>query len=354
MTVMVEASVARPTGIRSWLDVAPSVVYIMWRREMLRYRRDRSQLFGGVSRTILWLLILGYGLGAALKEIDGYAYSVYVLPGVVVLNVLYASLQASISLVYDRSIGLLREVMVSPAPVLSVTLGKLFGGATIAVFQGSIPLLVGIGASLIALIRSWFPVDPTEIVSGATILSLERIFPVLFSWDTVLTILLAWIVMFFMGILITAIGVIIASRLKTFEGFGAISNGVIQPLYFLSGSIFPLRGVIGGVGFTQISETLRAMMLREGIHTLSGGWFVELPTWIQILVYANPVSYQLDLLRYIILDFKQLSLTMDYVVTFALPLIAALVAAWAMARMMKASEGRPMRRQRGNAGRGGG
>src|SRR5690606_15617830 len=99
--------------------------------------RDRSQLFGGLSRTVLWLLILGYGLGAALREVEGYSYAVYVLPGVVVLNVLFASLQCAISLVYDRHVGLLREVMVSPAPILSVTLGKLFGGATIAVFQGT-------------------------------------------------------------------------------------------------------------------------------------------------------------------------------------------------------------------------
>lgn len=292
----------RASGPRSWAGIAPGVVWVMWKRELRRYGRERSQFFGGVSRTVLWLLILGFGLGAALREIEGYSYAQYVLPGVIVLNVLFASLQCAISIVWDREVGLLREVMVSPAPILSVTLGKLLGGATIAVVQGSIPLLVApfIGVPL-----------------------------------TVASVLMAWGVIFAMGIFMTAFGVILASRLKTFEGFGAISNGVIQPLYFLSGSIFPLRGVIGGVGFLQIPEHIRAELRQLGIYTIGGGWFVELPMWIQVLVYANPVSYQLDLLRYILLRFQQLPLGVDLAVTFALPPIAAASAAVAMRRMMK-------------------
>lgn len=282
--------------------VAPAVVGVMWKREMLRYVRDRSQLFGAVSRTVLWLLILGFGLGAALREIEGYTYAQYILPGVITLNVLFASLQSAVAIVWDREVGLLREVMVSPAPILSVTLGKLLGGATIAVVQGSIPLVVApfIGVPL-----------------------------------TVVSVLSAWLVIFFMGLTLTALGVVLASRLKTFEGFGAISNGVIQPLYFLSGSIFPLRGVIGGVGFLQIPEHLRDELRRLGIYAIGGGWFVELPIWIQVLVYANPVSYQLDLLRYVLLGFQQLPMVANVLVTFALPFLAALIASLAMKRMMK-------------------
>ena len=282
--------------------VAPAVVAVMWKREMLRYARDRSQLFGAVSRTVLWLLILGFGLGAALREIEGYTYAQYILPGVITLNVLFASLQSAVAIVWDREVGLLREVMVSPAPILSVTLGKLLGGATIAVVQGSIPLLAApfIGVPL-----------------------------------TVVSVLSAWVVIFFMGLTLTALGVILASRLKTFEGFGAISNGVIQPLYFMSGSIFPLRGVIGGVGFLQIPEHLRDELRRLGIYAIGGGWFVELPIWIQVLVYANPVSYQLDLMRYVLLGFQQLPMLANVLVTFGLPFLAALIASLAMSRMMK-------------------
>lgn len=289
-------------GVRSWAGIAPSVVRIMWLREMRRYWRDRSQIFGGLSRTVLWLVVLGFGLGASLREIEGYSYAMYILPGVIVLNVLFAALQSAITLVWDREVGLLREVAIAPAPVLSVTLGKLLGGATISVVQGSIPLLFA---------------------------------PVIGVRLTVLSVLGAWSVMFFLGMFMTALGVIIASRLKTFEGFGSISNGVIQPLYFLSGSIFPLRGVIGGVGFLEVPDALRDELRRIGIFSIGGGWIVQLPEWIRVLVYINPVSYQLDLLRYILLSFEQLSLTADVIVTFGLPVVAAVVAAYFMKRMMR-------------------
>jgi ABC-2 type transport system permease protein len=275
---------------------------IIWRREMLRYFRDRSQIFGGFSRTILWLVILGFGLGASLREIEGYTYGEYILPGVVTLNILFSSLQCAISLVWDREIGLLRSVIVSPAPILSVALGKLFGGATIAVLQGGIPLL-------------FIP------VVGARI--------------GLLSFVAALIIMFFMGITITAMGIVIASRLKTFEGFGAISNGIIQPLYFLSGSIFPLRGVIGGVGFLDIPDQIRGELRRVGVFAINGGWVVQLPIWLQTLVYMNPVSYQLDLLRYVLFNFQQLPMLADILVTFALAPIAAVIAAASMRHMLR-------------------
>lgn len=273
------------------------VAWAMWRRELLRYRRDRSQIFGAVSRTVLWLIILGFGLGAALRDIEGYSYAQYILPGVVTLNILFASLQSAIALVWDREVGLLREVLVSPAPMPAVAIGKLLGGATIAVIQGSIPLL------------------------AIPFLGLQISLPQL---------LLAWAVMFSMGVLVTAFGVIVASRMTTFEGFGSISNGIIQPLYFLSGSIYPLKGIVGGVGFLDIPLALREELRSLGIFALGSGWVVQLPTWLEVLVYANPLSYQLDLLRYLILGFQQLPLALDLAAVLVLPLIAAGVAAWMM------------------------
>lgn len=282
---------------RSRLAHGARVAGAMWRRELLRYRRDRSQFFGGVSRTVLWLVILGFGLGATLRDIEGYSYAQFILPGVITLNILFASLQVAIALVWDREVGLLREVLVSPAPVLAVAVGKLLGGATIAVIQGSIPLLFAplIGVRL-----------------------------------TVPGVLLAWLVMFAMGVLLTAFGVMIASRMRTFEGFGAISNGIIQPLYFLSGSIFPLRGIVGGVGFLDIPAPLREELRRVGVHAIGSGWVVQLPVWLQALVYANPISYMLDLLRFVTLRFHQLPLAADLAVTLLLPPIAAVGAALMM------------------------
>lgn len=291
---------ANPMGGR-WLDLR--VVGAMWGRELVRYRRDWSQIFGAVSRTLLWLVILGFGLGATLKEIEGYTYAQYILPGVVTLNVLFASLQSAIALVWDRQVGLLREVLVSPAPMFSVALGKICGGATVAVIQGTIPLalapVIGVRLGLVDL-------------------------------------LLAWAIMFAMGMAITAIGVILACRMQTFEGFGSISNGIIQPLYFLSGAIFPLKGIIGGVGFLDIPQSLRAELNRYGIYAIGGGWVVELPTWLKALVYANPVSYMLDLLRLVTLGFSQLPLAADLLAVLALPPLAVTLAARAIAALRRA------------------
>lgn len=279
------------------------LVAIMWRRELLRYRSDRSQIFGAVSRTLLWLVILGFGIGATLREIEGYSYAQYILPGVITLNVLFASLQSGIALVWDREVGLMREVLVSPAPMLSVALGKVLGGATVATIQGTIPLAL---APLIGV-----PLTPLGLLG-------------------------AWGVMFAMAVTITALGVVIATRMTTFEGFGSISNGVIQPLFFLSGAVFPLKGIVGGVGFLDIPQGLRDELRAHGIYAIGGGWVVELPRWLEVLVYLNPLSYMLDLLRAVLLGFSQLPLSADVAALALLPPAAVALAAVSMARLRRA------------------
>ena len=256
------------------------VALALLRRELLRYRRDRAQWFGGVSRTILWLVILGYGIGASYTNIEGYTYTQYILPGVVALNIIFASMQSAITLVWDRQVGFMREVLASPVPMSAVAVGKLVGGATVAAMQGTIVLLFA-------------------PLAGVAL--------------TVPRVLLAWAVMYSLGILLMSIGVLVASRLATFEGFGSISNGIVLPLYFLSGAVFPLRGIVG-----------------------LGGFMVELPAWLRVLMYANPVTYQVDLLRGVLLDFRQLPLPLDLIVAVALPAAGTLAAVKAMARMRRA------------------
>jgi ABC-2 type transport system permease protein len=278
------------------------VIEVLWLREVMRYLRDRSQIFGGFSRTVLWLVILGFGLGATLREIEGYSYAQYILPGVMVLNVLFAAMQSAFQMVFDRKQGLLRQVLVSPAPTLSITLGKLMGGASVAVVQGSIPLLF---APLIGV-----PLT----VSG---------------------VLAAWAVMFIMGFALTGVGVLIATRMKGFESFGSISNGVIQPLYFLSGSIFPLKGIVGGIGFLDIPQHLRDALRDHGIYAIGGGWVVELPLWLEAIVRANPISYQLDLMRDALLGFHQLSQLTALIVCVIFPLFALGIASLSLSTLRK-------------------
>jgi ABC-2 type transport system permease protein len=251
----------------------------LWRRELLRYRQDRSQWFGGISRTILWLIILGFGIGASYTNIEGYTYTQYILPGVITLNIIFASLQSAIALVWDREVGLMREILVSPAPIGSVVAGKLLGGATVAVAQGTIALCFA-------------PLAGVEL--------------------SVIRVLLAWAVMFSMAVLLMSIGTVIASRMTTFEGFGSISNGIVLPMYFLSGAVFPIRGIVG-----------------------LGGFLVQLPIWLKVLMFANPVTYQVDLLRGVLLDFQQLSPMLDLLMALILPAAAAFAAVAVAATMRR-------------------
>jgi ABC-2 type transport system permease protein len=250
------------------------VVRILWMREVLVFLSDRSQLLGALSRTFLWLIILGFGLGATLREIEGYTYSQYILPGVMVLNILFASLQSAFGIIADRKFGIFRQVMVSPTSSLTLTLGKLSGAATVSLIHGAVPLLFA------PIIGISFPLE-----------NLLLILPV----------------MFLLSFGITGIGLIIAVRVRGFLSFGAISNGLIQPLYFLSGAIFPLKGIVGGIGFLDIPGTLRDELRNHGVYAISGGWIVELPYWLEVIVKANPISYFLDILRQLILNFSQLN-----------------------------------------------
>ena len=84
-----------------------------------------------------------------------------------------------------------------------------------------------------------------------------------------------------------------------------------------------------------IPEAIRDELRRIGIFAIGGGWVVQLPTWLQAIVFSNPVTYQLDMLRFVLLDFEQMPLTADLLVTFALPPVAAVIAAWSMANMLK-------------------
>jgi ABC-2 type transport system permease protein len=249
------------------MEFVLAVVATGWRHELRRYLRDRSQRFGAVSRTVLWLLILAVGLGASIRQVGGVSYAQYVLPGVMLLNVMFAALQSAVALVRDRDGGFLREVAASPAPLLAIVLGKLFGGATVATLQGCIPLL------LLPLLAPSIPLARVPLGLG---------------------------VLFLVGFAVTAFGVVIASRLRSLESFGAISNGVIQPLFFLSGAIFPLRA--------------------EVAFATGGMTIVALPPLLEALMRLNPVAYLLDVLRLTLYASAQLPLSIGFGMLLLLPL----------------------------------
>src|SRR3979409_2275392 len=125
-------------------------LYAIWLREVKRAIRDRGQLIGGVSRPLLWVLIMGIGLNPYFRgEIYGevrfvvpYTYLQFIFPAVIVLNIMYTSVQSAVSTIWDREFGFLREILVSPLTRTTILLGKVLGGATVALFHGCLVLVL--------------------------------------------------------------------------------------------------------------------------------------------------------------------------------------------------------------------
>lgn len=244
-----------PSALRNIWDIACGVQVIWW-REVKRSLTDRGQLIGGVSRPLLWVLILGVGLNPFFRgEVMGdirfivpFTYLQYIFPGVIVLNILYTSIQSAVSLIWDREFGFLREVLVSPLPRNFILLGKVLGGATTAVVHGMLVLAVARFANIH--------------------ISLE---------DFIAALGLMFVISFGM----TSLGIVIANHVKGFEGFGVFSNALVLPLYFTSSSVFPLDPAL-----------TRAQTL------------VVYPRWLVALVEANPITYAVDSLRGILIGFN--------------------------------------------------
>jgi ABC-2 type transport system permease protein len=232
-------------------------LYGIWLREVKRAIRDRGQLVGGISRPILWVLILGIGLNPYFRgEVYGsvtfvvpFTYLQFIFPAVVALNIMYTSVQSAVSVIWDREFGFLREVLVSPLSRGTVLLGKVLGGATVAVAHGCLVLL------------------------------LARFADVTLTWMDVLK---ALGLMFLLAFALTSLGVVIANRIRSFEGFGVFSNAVILPLYFTSSSIFPL------------DPALTRAQTR-----------VVYPEWLVTIVEWNPLTYAIDALRGVLINYNQ-------------------------------------------------
>ncbi|KPK41985.1 MAG: hypothetical protein AMJ78_03980 [Omnitrophica WOR_2 bacterium SM23_29] len=218
---------------------------MIWLRDLIRHFRDRVRLLGSITRPVLWLLIMGTGLRAAFN-VHGISYTHFIFPGIIAMNLIFAAMQSTISIIWDREFGFLREILVAPIPRSSIVLGKALSGSTVAFIEG---LFVLAFAPFIKIHIPW--------------VNLFLLLPL----------------MFLIAFVCTSLGIAIAARMTSFEGFGVISNFVIMPMFFLSGAIFPVD---------------------------------NLPHWINFIVRLNPLTYGVDLLRWFALGIKIFALYIDF------------------------------------------
>ncbi|HNS71661.1 MAG TPA: ABC transporter permease, partial [bacterium] len=195
---------------------------------------DRSRLVSSVAQPLIWLLLIGTGFGATFGKVGDLQYIQFMFPGILVMTLLFSSMFSAISIIWDREFGFLKEMLVAPISRTSIAIGKSVGGATRSTIQG---LIILVFSPLIGI--------------NLTLTKFLMVVPL----------------MFFISFTISGIGIIIAARMESFEGFNLIINFIIMPMFLLSGAIFPIA---------------------------------NLPSWLSAVVNINPLSYGVDIMRWVI------------------------------------------------------
>jgi len=227
------------------LGQACGAAWALCHREIVRFLRQRNRIVGAIGQPILFWLLFGTGLGSvfrfpAISE-GSQSFTVYFFPGTLLLIVLFTAIFATISIIEDRKEGFLQSVLVSPTPRWAMVCGKVLGGTLLAVGQGALFLILAplIGISL----------------------GVGQVFMVI-------------LLLVVTAIGLTSLGFVLAWRMDSTQGFHAIMNLLLMPMWLLSGAFFPIPAARPGMP----------------IGELVMGWVMTL----------NPVTYALAAIRRII------------------------------------------------------
>ncbi|MDH2424095.1 ABC transporter permease [Sphaerisporangium sp. TRM90804] len=245
-------------------------IKIVLHREMLRFVNDRTRLLSTMVQPVLWLFVMGTGLGALFAGPgQGVDFRTFMYPGVIAMTVITTAMFSAGSIVWDREFGFLREMLVAPVSRSSIVIGKCLGGGIVATAQ------------------------------GVVILALAGLVDVPYSPTLFLTLLGQ---MFLASFTITAFGVSLAARMRNMQTFFGVMQMAVMPMIFLSGALFPLAGLPGWLALltrinplTYAVDPMRhavfshldvaphiAQRLNPGVHWF--GWHV--PVGVELLIVA--------------------------------------------------------------------
>jgi ABC-2 type transport system permease protein len=226
-------------------------IYTIWLREMIRFLRAKSRVITGLAMPFFWLIFIGIGLGSSVALSGGVQYISFLAPGIIGMIILFTSVFSGVSVIWDRQFGFLKEILVAPVSRTSIVLGKTLGGATVALISALLMLVITIAMGIVPIGIGIF----TSIIF------------------MVLT-----------AICFVSIGLIIASRMKSSEGFQMIMSFFIMPIFFLSGALFPLQNA---------------------------------PQWMQTVSYLDPLTFGVDGLRASLIGSSMLPMWIDFTVLLA-------------------------------------
>ena len=188
-----------------------NTISILWLRQLKRYFRSRSRLVGSLGQPLLFLIALGFGFGPIYERAAGGSYIQFLAPGIMAMSVLFTAMFSGIEIIWDRQFGFLKETLVAPVSRMEIMIGRTLGGATVAIFQGTVVLLL-------------------SLLVG-------------FRIGDLLCLPLFFLFMLLIALLFTALGTAIASKMEDMHGFQLIMNFLVMPLFFLSGALFPLENL---------------------------------------------------------------------------------------------------------------
>jgi ABC-2 type transport system permease protein len=252
-------------------------VKVVWRRELIRFFRDKPRIVTALLQPMLYLVVLGTGMSAMIGG-NPDDLKVFLLPGVMLMAVLFTSFFCAGSLVLDREFGFMREMLVAPVRRDALLLGRCLGGATAGTFQGLVVLGVGGLAGI----------------------------P--YSVPLVLTLVGELLVVAFA---LTALGLLVAVRVRTIQSFMALVQMLLMPLFFLSGALFPVAGLPGWLTvlthlnpLTYAVDPLQRTVLAHAGHGFAAapgigwlGWTVPAPLELALVALLGVVALKITVLR---------------------------------------------------------
>jgi ABC-2 type transport system permease protein len=214
----------------------------MWRRDLIRFVNDRIRIVSSLVQPLLFLFVMGAGLNTLSRSgTYGVNLKTFIYPGILCIAVMFTAMFAAASIVWDREFGFLREMMVAPVSRSSIVIGKCLGGATVACLQGVIIILLG------PLVGVGYSVGLIFGIFGLQLL---------------------------LAFTITAFGVMIAVRIKQMQSFFGVMQMIVMPMFFISGALFPTRG---------------------------------LPGWLEVLNRVDPLTYAVDPMRRLVFGHLHIS-----------------------------------------------
>ena len=244
-------------------------MYALWYREYKIFLREHSRVVSSIATPVMWVLFVGTGFGASFSPAPGLPYRVWLFPGIMAQSILFGSVFFGVYIIWDRKFDVLKAILVAPVSRTAIFLGKVAGGATEALLQGVILLLIG---------YSFFG------LSGSGLLA---------ALPPLLLLALGFV----------SVGLFIGSLFDSLEGFQVIVSFMLFPLFFLSGALFPLAPL------------------------------AKQYPWLYWLTRANPVTYAVDALRGALLGLNDFSYWFDCAVLAGFALIAIAAGTRAFQRM---------------------